>query len=331
MARPGLTTHPKFRRLMHELSLSKAHAWGHLECLWQPAYESGNAVIGDAVDVEIAADWQGESGKLAAALLKCRFIEETGDGRLQIHDLHANAPEYVRQRWSRELLRTEERTCVTCGETFRSGEPHAKFCSAACRQRSYRERNAGASQETPDSPLEVTHSDAGVTKGETHVTQRYEAPAPAPAPARAPINTRSNAARSPGKAKARAGKGVNPNHSRAVKLYVDRWAAKYGGEKYPFKHGKDAKAVTTILEHTGNDLDKFGAVVGRYLCDASPFFRGHALAKLASDIARFLTGPHAVDDDAWRGRSPSPAEIEAWERALAETNGNHTSSNGAES
>src|SRR5262249_24609460 len=74
------------------------YAWGLLECLWSVGYASGNPVIGDATDVELAAQYPGEPGTLFEALFACRFIELTTDGCYQIHDLIDNAPDYVKAR-----------------------------------------------------------------------------------------------------------------------------------------------------------------------------------------------------------------------------------------
>jgi hypothetical protein len=63
MARPGLMIHPKFRRLVHVLQEPVAHVVGYLEMMWHVGYESGNAVLGDAVDVELAAQYPGAPGK----------------------------------------------------------------------------------------------------------------------------------------------------------------------------------------------------------------------------------------------------------------------------
>src|SRR5262249_38813038 len=105
MARPGLHNHPKFRRLCHELNLPIAHARGHLECMWDCAYECGDPHLGDTTDVELAAQWTGERGKLTEVLAKVRLIDDQGNGRYQIHDLFDHAPEYVQKRRQRELER----------------------------------------------------------------------------------------------------------------------------------------------------------------------------------------------------------------------------------
>lgn len=107
MARPGLSKHPKFRRLAVMLG-SKNVARGALEHLWEVSYENGDAFIGDALDVELAAEWDGEAGKLATALVACRFLDVLDDGQFQVHDLWDHAPEYVRNRAKREDKRRAE-------------------------------------------------------------------------------------------------------------------------------------------------------------------------------------------------------------------------------
>jgi hypothetical protein len=68
------------------------------------AYECGDPLIGDKTDVELAAEWPGEPGKLCQALLDCRFLDEN-DGGFSVHDLYDHAPEYVQRRMEREEKR----------------------------------------------------------------------------------------------------------------------------------------------------------------------------------------------------------------------------------
>ena len=112
MARPSLTRHRKFLRLARTLG-SAPLALGCLELLWEKSYENGDPYLGDALDVEVAAQWKGESGVLCNALLSAGgdgnqgFIEEV-DGRpghFQVHDLFQHAPRYVGKRLERELRR----------------------------------------------------------------------------------------------------------------------------------------------------------------------------------------------------------------------------------
>ncbi len=91
MGRPGLTRHRKFARLARLLD-SEALARGHLELLWDVAYENGDDLLGDAGDVEYAARWKGEPGKLAAALVEAGFLDLDGE-RYRVHDLWHHAPD----------------------------------------------------------------------------------------------------------------------------------------------------------------------------------------------------------------------------------------------
>lgn len=103
MARPTLFRHRKFSRLARILG-SEALAIGHLELLWAAAYEAGEELVGDAPDVEYAAKWAGDPGKLTDSLTQCGFLDATEKGFV-IHDLWDHAPEYVRKRRARELER----------------------------------------------------------------------------------------------------------------------------------------------------------------------------------------------------------------------------------
>ncbi len=107
MARQTLFTHPKLHRLVYILGESVPLAIGCLELLWNVAYESGNEVIGDSIDVELACKWPGERGKLCRALVEVGFLDQIDGepGRYQVHDLWDHAPDYVRKRWEREGAR----------------------------------------------------------------------------------------------------------------------------------------------------------------------------------------------------------------------------------
>lgn len=192
MARPTLYTHPKFRRLCYELRMPEPHVLGHLEFMWRVAYESGQATMGDAVDVELAAQWHGEPGVFAAALVKVRLLDEADDGTLVVHDLDHHAPEYVSGRMASEAERRRDKVCLGCGGTYHSPDPRADYCAAKCRQRAYRTRHGdGSVTDPPEGGHQKSNTvrvgDGLVTDRSVTVTDRYGAPAPAPAPA--PIHT----------------------------------------------------------------------------------------------------------------------------------------------
>lgn len=113
MARPGLTGHRKFRRLVRALG-SPILARGALELLWDSCYEAGDDYVGTAEDIEHAVGWSGEAGLLTQALAEAGapigvgFIERlegTGEPVYRVHDLWHHAPDYVAKRRRRELER----------------------------------------------------------------------------------------------------------------------------------------------------------------------------------------------------------------------------------
>ncbi len=109
MGRPGLTQHRKFRRLARTLG-SALVARGAVEFMWDTCYENGDEFLGDSADVEAAARWDGEPGRLTKALLDAGggdgpgFIEEVRgrSGRYMVHDFWHHVPDYVRKRRARE-------------------------------------------------------------------------------------------------------------------------------------------------------------------------------------------------------------------------------------
>ena len=156
MALPGFRNHPKFRRLVAALRMPEAHVLGHVEMMWEVCYESGNAVLGDSVDVELAAGWIGEPGALCSALAKCGgmtrsgLIEEVDEGVWQVHDLLDHAPEYVDSRRKRLEEKGKDKVCSHCGATFRTSDSKSRFCSDACRKADWRRRQKDADETKRD-------------------------------------------------------------------------------------------------------------------------------------------------------------------------------------
>jgi hypothetical protein len=96
--------HRKFARLARLLGGDVARARGHLEMVWEVAYENGDELLGDAGDVEQLAAWRGKPGQLVDALVQAGFLDASPEG-LRVHDLWDHAPDYVRKRRSRESQR----------------------------------------------------------------------------------------------------------------------------------------------------------------------------------------------------------------------------------
>lgn len=187
MARPGLTLHRKFLTLCRMLGIRKPQALGHLELMWMGVYETGDPLLGNADDVEDAADWyyddggvRPERGAFFEAVLNCGgpghsgFIEEAPGkpGFYQVHDLFHHAPDYVSRRRDYENERRREKSCAHCGTVYHSPRAHSRFCCNACRVAEFR----------VDAKKKVTDSNGANRNDVTHVTQCNATPAPAPAP-----------------------------------------------------------------------------------------------------------------------------------------------------
>ncbi|KKL83957.1 hypothetical protein LCGC14_1969510 [marine sediment metagenome] len=112
MARPTLFTNRKYLRLISILQIPEPHVLGLLEYMWRSVYESGQDILGDSIDVELAAKWNGESGVLTQALTDVGFIDEN-DGNFIVHDLYDHAPAYVQKRMEREIERIQRGTTIS--------------------------------------------------------------------------------------------------------------------------------------------------------------------------------------------------------------------------
>jgi hypothetical protein len=100
--------------------------------------------------------------------------------------------------------------------------------------------------------------------------------------------------------------------------FVAAWEAKYG-RPYAFAGAKDGAAAKALAETLAEA--EWGAVIGRYFADGADFFTGHPLAKLRSQVHRFLVGrPDAPAVDPVTGMFTSSRKVTAAEaRALLGT------------
>lgn len=194
MARPGLTQHRKFRRLVRALG-SPIIARGALELMWDGCYDSGNDYVGTAEDIEHAVAWSGEAGMLTRALaeagapLGVGFIERLeGDGEpvYRVHDLWHHAPDYVSNRRTREDERRREKACQRCGQTYFAADPRSAYCSPACRQGGWRDRRNGP---VTDRDVTVTDRNGSVARAPSTRTQHAKEviSSTAPAPTEPPV------------------------------------------------------------------------------------------------------------------------------------------------
>jgi len=161
MARVSLFEHRKFKRLALSLG-GRAIALGSLELIWHGCYQTADDYLGDEVDVEAAADWRGESGKLAAALLAAGFIEADPERPgYRVHDLFDHAPQHVKDKLERELARQQ------AGESLSEARSRAgKAGRAAQLARTSAEQAPDTSGQVPKQVLGTRGQIAAVGRGE---------------------------------------------------------------------------------------------------------------------------------------------------------------------
>ena len=168
MARPGLRKHPKFLLLRELLGVCEAHTLGHLELLWETAYESGKAEVGTSRQVELSSGWGGKAGVFCQSALDCGgdgepgFIEliEDKPGRYQVHDLYDHAPEYVKKRMEREQERIRKGKTISDlrAEAGRISGNKRKQVKITCSENRTNGEQTGTNGDTPSpspSPLYI--------------------------------------------------------------------------------------------------------------------------------------------------------------------------------
>lgn len=107
MLRDTLHRHWKFIALVDRLKLPRPYVLGLLQTMWLGPDSSGCDELGDRRGVEQAADWPGEPGVFAEAVIAVRFVDEDkASGVCRVHDYLQHAPEHILRRAAREASRS---------------------------------------------------------------------------------------------------------------------------------------------------------------------------------------------------------------------------------
>jgi hypothetical protein len=130
MALNSLYSNKKFLRLIRDLGISKAQTLGHLELLWHSTYSNCDPNVGDFIDIEVAAEWEGECGDFAKALETRGFIDRIGDSdEYEIHQWSEHAPPYIKRKLLRQKPSSVNK-CPTltdnCKPSVNKSEPEVK-------------------------------------------------------------------------------------------------------------------------------------------------------------------------------------------------------------
>ena len=95
MAKINTTDLLKFKRLRLKLGISTPLLLGHLELIWRQAHIDATPIM-SCQDLEAAAEWEGDDGKLASTMIETGWLDEVDGGHVQIHDYWDHAPKWVR-------------------------------------------------------------------------------------------------------------------------------------------------------------------------------------------------------------------------------------------
>lgn len=125
--------HPKTRRLTVMLDVPRAQVIGHLHCLWWWALtyaDDGDLTKFDALDIALAAEWEGDPQTFVDALLACGggggngFLELQGDDGLLLHDWDEYGGKYVeKRRREADRLREYRQSSASRTDDVRSTDP----------------------------------------------------------------------------------------------------------------------------------------------------------------------------------------------------------------
>ena len=105
--------------------------------------------------------------------------------------------------------------------------------------------------------------------------------------------------------------------SSPFRKFTDEWCHEWERvhkAKYPFQR-KDGVAAAAIWEYAAEDMGTAVDIIERYLLDPSPFFQGHPLTKLASNLPQFAASD---PNGAWalmEPKDPSPELLREFQEA----------------
>jgi hypothetical protein len=248
--------HRKFRRLVALLGIGPAQTRGHLEMLWDSAYQNGDAYIGDQTDVELEAGWTGDTGVLCKAFVECGgvgpgFIDAREDGlTFDVHDLFDHAPEYVKSRWRMERKRRE------AGARVRKEKESLGTVSNSSEQ-------SGKGYASP--------APAPVREDKTN-----NSPGAADAAPVAPALTLTSPVPGKGNGKTRRGANTNPDHKRLVDHYATEFKRTQGAP--PLLEKDDFAAVASVL--AGRTFEEAARIVTAFLEKPDDWSKERGLLRL---------------------------------------------------
>jgi hypothetical protein len=158
--------HPKLIKAARDLGMPKVHLLGHLASFWTWVLRmapDGDLSSFDHEDIEIGAEWEGDSGALVSTLVKRGFLDE-GPSGLVVHDWDSYA-EHLKARKRKREERARKRQNEEGHMTSRDVTGPVRNSGHVTQKERKKERKNRASHVTPakNSDAESTWSEAITT------------------------------------------------------------------------------------------------------------------------------------------------------------------------
>lgn len=286
MARTELRSHPKFKRLVRRLNLPAPYVIGLLQTMWFTGYDSRSSLIGDADDVELAAEWPGKKGEWFNAI-QADWLDEV-DGRYHIHDLADHAPEYVKKR----LARSSD-NCL--------GEQ-----TAAERQTLEAERHMTQPNPTQEIAADAARSKASQENPKPPIPRSSQPTEPTPRIGEKPPKSER---------KSSAGKQPTGAHAELIAHFCELWKRRYGAD-YPFRGGRDGTHFSAVLKRFGS-LERATAALEKFFASTDDFYARdkHSPGMFVSQLRKFIP---TINGAAVKAKAAIDANISKLEKSIAE-------------
>ena len=306
----GTITHPKTIQLSALLGVPLLHAVGILHALWEWAADAcpdGRIPFENSEQLEQAVRFDGPKGRLLEALECAHLVDavrtrcaKTARKCFAIHDW----PEHCEYNVHNKLARA--------GKRFANGQ--VPNLSRLTRE----ERNAREAFYESDKKRSANARQTLGKRARARAVLAPPAPCPAtpapttetPLPPKGGLPLETQEPEQPAQPDAKPKKKKPEEAPAPYRQFTDEfcrlWKKEHGGAKYPFQR-KDGPAAAAIWDYVEQDLVAAMEIVHRYFENTTPFFAGHPLTKLASNLSQFAAGESVPDF--MKARMPTPAEI----------------------
>ena len=299
----GTLRHKKLYRLAGILKIPRLYAAGVLEALWEWVSEAApTGSLGDASPSEICAaiGYEGDPDELLRALIASNWLEVSAKcaNSVCVHDWADHCEDSVHSKLARARLFFANGQVPRLTRLSGKDRSDAEEWFRTHGARSARARRAPKKRPALALALALEPAPAPAPATETPLPPKGGLP---------PEASEENSKPKPGaKPKKKKPEEAPAPYRQFTDEFCRLWKKEHGGAKYPFQR-KDGPAAAAIWDYVEQDLGAAMEIVQRYFENTTPFFAGHPLTKLASNLSQFAAGESVPDF--MKARMPTPAEI----------------------